>query len=75
MQKEFEQKAVEMKEHDLAMQAFMNVCKITLKQQTMNHDSLWRKSEEINENDIVNTGEMLASELDKNERLKKQKLA
>ena len=72
MQKEFEQKAVEMKEHDLAMQAFMNVCKITLKQQTMNHDSLWRKSEEINENDIVNTGEMLASELDKNERLKKQ---
>ena len=72
MQKEFEQKAVEMKEHDLAMQAFMNVCKITLKQQTMNHDSLWRKSEEINENDIVNTGEIMASELDKNERLKKQ---
>ena len=72
MQKEFEQKAVEMKEHDLAMQAFMNVCKITLKQQTMNHDSLWRKSEELNENDIVNTGEIMASELDKNERLKKQ---
>ena len=72
MQNEFEQKAVEMKEHDLAMQAFMNVCKITLKQQTMIHDNLWKKSEEINENEICNTGEITAIELEKTERLKKQ---
>ena len=53
MQKLFDEKAVEMKEHDLAMEAFMNVCKITLKQQTMNHNSLGKKRE--SENDCKET--------------------